>query len=253
MNIIDTNMSRHVKAINFVKNWKKKPDVPASSAKEDAIWHIKKISALIDNDERQCSAVLQLLNSRVTIDPRPKNLPSVERVYKLLKKDHTRTVNKYGKMIAFYKEVLNVINEMNLIERQFDLNQCLRNIQWLVYNRKAVEKVNDKLLNTNKEANRYIASRLEEMASAHTEFSIESNMLKQITDESLGCKSYMTRFSLFINAGFTATKHRPIFMILNIRSTDGDVMRYISNLPSSWNVLFIRLFDKSAEKERKGE
>lgn len=111
-NIIDT--------VEYIRNWEPTgKHAQFKDVKEESEFYSKKIAEFIQNDQEQCDSFAKLMATDIKVDPRIKNLPSLVRIHKLLKKEHQRICYDYGMMRKRHMDNLKWFNRMNGIDGHF--------------------------------------------------------------------------------------------------------------------------------------
>ena len=86
------------KAVEFVKKWTPNPDNSEKNPAADALWLKGRILDFLKQIKHEGTAVKQLLDCDIRIPHTVKGLPSIDKMYKLLKADYQKRGDHDGKV-----------------------------------------------------------------------------------------------------------------------------------------------------------
>ena len=224
--------------LRYVKEWRPEEDNKAKNPGEAAVFKSGKIRELLANDKLQCDALKKLMDSDMKVNPRVKNLPSIERLYKLLCQDNRDKVERYGRMLRKFREVNNIWNEVNILdghmyaattEEPWKLKHYepgIESDQWLVIDEKRGGECLAKLNKANKDYGEYLLKRV----MKHPK--LGDNALDIQPNQPYRMLTYVGK-----------TKHgaRPLFLVVYIEHSSGDFKKDLSQLPQEWVPLYVNV------------
>ena len=231
--------------LRYVKEWRPEEDNKAKNPGEAAVFKSGKIRELLDNDKLQCEALKKLMDCDLKVNPRVKNLPSVERLYKLLCQDNTAKSIRYGRMLRKFREVNNIWNEVNIIdghmyaattEEPWKLKHYEPGIEsdkWLVIDEKRGGECLAKLNKANKDYGDYLIKRfMKHPKLGDNTLDIQPNQL----------------YRMLTYVGKTKYGARPLFLVLYIEHSSGDFKKDLSKLPQEWVPLYVNVMSMPNRK-----
>ena len=110
------DFTKQLAAVDFIKRWKPNPNNSAKNPADDVAWRAMKVRELLDDADCQAESVKQLLDCDITIKNRPKRLPSIDRVYRLIKADNEKKRNHYNHILASFQNRFDVWSEVNQMD-----------------------------------------------------------------------------------------------------------------------------------------
>lgn len=231
--------------LRYVKEWRPEEDNKAKNPGEAAVFKSGKIRELLANDKLQCEALKKLMDSDLKVNPRVKNLPSVDRLYKLLCQDNKEKAERYGRMLRKFREVNNIWNEVNILdghmyaattEEPWKLKHYEPGIEsdkWLVIDEKRGGECLAKLNKANKDYGDYLIKRF----MKHPK--LGDNVLELQPNQPYRMLTYVGK-----------TKHgaRPLFLVVYIEHSSGDFKKDLSKLPQEWVPLYVNVMSMPNRK-----
>ncbi len=231
--------------LRYVKEWRPEEDNKAKNPGEAAVFKSGKIRELLANDKLQCEALKKLMDSDLKVNPRVKNLPSVDRLYKLLCQDNKEKAERYGRMLRKFREVNNIWNEVNILdghmyaattEEPWKLKHYEPGIEsdkWLVIDEKRGGECLAKLNKANKDYGDYLIKRF----MKHPK--LGDNVLELQPNQPYRMLTYVGK-----------TKHgaRPLFLVVYIEHSSGDFKKDLAKLPQEWVPLYVNVMSMPNRK-----
>lgn len=239
------NPVKQLAYLRYVKEWQPEEDNKARNPGEAAVFKAGKIRELLANDKLQCDALKKLMDSDVKINPRVKNLPSIDRLYKLLCQDNTEKADRYGRMLRKFREVNNIWNEVNIIdghmyaattEEPWKLKHYEPGIEsdsWLVIDEKRGGECLAKLNKANKDYGEYLVKRF----MKHP----------KLGDNGLDIQPNQP-YRMLTYVGKTKHGNRPLFVVVYIVHSSGDFKKDLSKLPQEWVPLYVNVMSMPNRK-----
>jgi hypothetical protein len=239
------NPVKQLAYLRYVKEWRPEEDNKAKNPGEAAVFKAGKIRELLANDKLQCDALKKLMDSDVKVNPRVKNLPSIDRLYKLLCQDNTEKADRYGRMLRKFREVNNIWNEVNIIdghmyaattEEPWKLKHYEPGIEsdsWLVIDEKRGGECLAKLNKNNKDYGEYLVKRF----MKHP----------KLGDNGLDIQPNQP-YRMLTYVGKTKHGSRPLFVVVYIVHSSGDFKKDLSKLPQEWVPLYVNVMSMPNRK-----
>lgn len=241
------NPTKQLSYLRYVKEWKPEEDNKAKNPGEAAVFKAGKIRELLANDKAQCEALKKLIGVDVSMTPRVRNLPPIDRLYKLLSKDNADKAGRYGRMLRKFREVNNIWNEVNIIdghmyaattEEPWQLKHYEPGIEsdkWLVIDEKRGGECLAKLNEINKDYGEYLVKRF----MKHPK--LGDNVLDIQPNQPYRMLTYV---------GKTKHGNRPMFLVVYIEHSSGDFKKDLSKLPQNWVPLYVNVLSMPNRKPR---
>ncbi len=230
------NPAKQLSYLRYIKEWQPEEDNKARNPGESAVFKAGKIRELLANDKAQCDAVKRLMDSDVSVKPHVKNLPSIDRIYKLMCKDHVRKVSEYGRMLARFKEVCNIWNEVNIIDAHMyaatleDPRQIkqyepgIETDQWVIVD---YDRGGDCLAGIKN--------------SDYHHYCIKCYMKHPKIGENGLALQPNQPYRMLTYVGKTKHVNRPLFLVVYIEHSSGDFKKDLSKLPQEWVPLYVNV------------
>lgn len=244
MEININNYTRQLAAVDFIKQWKPNPSNSAKNPADDIAWRAEKIRDMLKLMDSEAEAVKQLLDCDVQIKNRPKNLPSIDRVYGLLKADNAKRRNHYNRIINTFQDRFDVWSEVNQMDAHIYAATLDRFTDKKQENRFEPGIENYKLLKRIDNTDESFWKKLDEHTKYHDYQAYYNKRLvkheafnPEVDKLPDGANSYR----VFAYLGRMTDSHRPLFAMLYITHSTGDIKADLSKLPSKWKPIYIAL------------
>jgi len=232
------NLSKSLNYLRAVKEWQPEADNTAKNPYEAAVFKAGKIRELLADDKEQCEALKRLMDSNVSVNPRVRNLPSIDRLYNLMCKDHERKVTNYGRLLCKFREICNIWNEVNIIdghmyaattEEPWQLKHYEPGIEsdkWLVVDQERGGECLAKLNAANKDYGEYLTKRF----------------LKHPKMDKNGIELQPNQpYRMLTYVGKAKCNNRPLFLVIRVEHSTGDFKKDLSKLPQTWVPLYVNV------------
>lgn len=232
--------SKQLRHLRYIMEWLPSTGNGAKNPYDDAVWKARKIRELLADDKDQCEALKRLMDSEISIKPRVKNLPKLERLYKLMKQDHVRMEKSYGRMLSKLKEVCNIWNEINIIDghmyaattddpSKFKLfEKGIESDKWVVVDYER-GKACLAMLN-NDDYHQYLLK----CYARHPKCG--GNGVELQPNQPYRMLTYV---------GNTKSGNRPLFLVVYIEHSSGDFESDMKKLPHTWVPLYVNVLPMS--------
>lgn len=243
------NPSKSLNYLRAVKEWQPEPDNSARNPYEAAVFKAKMIRQLLADDKDQCQALKRLMDSEVSVRPRVRNLPNIDRIYKLMCKDHERKVSNYGRLLRKFSEICAIWNEVNIMdghmyaattEEPWQLKHYEPGIEsdsWLVVDQERGGECLAKLNASNKEYGEYLTKRF----------------LKHPKIDKDGVQLQPNQpYRMLTYVGNAKCCNRPLFLVVRIENSSGEFNKDLSKLPNTWVPLYVNVLSIPNRKASKG-
>jgi hypothetical protein len=227
------------KAVEFVKKWTPNPDNSEKNPAADALWLRGKVFDFLKQIKQEGIAVKQLLDCDIRIPNTVKGLPSIDKMYKLLKADYQKKCDHYGKFIRKYDAVADIWNGINQIDAHLfaatkedptsdkKFESGIEKDTW-----KRVGKFDQKFwdkLDSHSKYNDY-HNYGAQCAVKHPEYDTKNPEIK------LG--KIFTHYKVLAYLGRNVTQ-RPLFSVLKIFNTTGNFFDDMKKLPKDWKPIYV--------------
>lgn len=236
--------AKKIAAVDFIKRWKPNPNNTAKNPGDDVAWRAMKVRDLIKDNEDEAESVKKLLDCDIQIKDRPKKLPSIDRVYGLLKADNEKKRQRFNRILGTFQDRLDIWSEVN----QMDAHIYLATLDQFADEKQAkrfesglekydvfkridhTDEVFWKKLDEHTRFHDY-QDYYNKRVVNHQTFDFEKDKLPN------GARYYR----VFTYLGRMTGSHRPLFAVLYINGSKGDIRSDLAKLPKSWIPIYVAL------------
>ena len=233
----DNNLT--FKAVEFIKTWKPGSDNNAKNPSEDALWRRDRVKDFLRTIGRESEAVKELMDCEVRINNRPKGLPSLDKVYRLLKQDYQKKTSAYGNTIKKFHLVVDIWNEINKLDGHIYAS-TLNYPKDHKHFEEGIETSAWKRVSG-------IGSDFWKKLDSHSKFHDYETYGKKcvnthplMLDDKTAVPKDCPFYCVFAYLGRTVNQ-RPLFSVLQIYGTSGDFLDDMKKLPKGWIPIYVNI------------
>lgn len=240
-----------IKAVNFIKKWTPSKDNNAKNPAEDALWHIQQMERFLGILKREPEAVKELMDCDFHVKNRPKGLPSIDKVYKLLKADYVKRCGDYGRMINQYRVIVDLWNEINMMDAHI-YAASTENPKSIKGFEAGIETSAWKIISG-------IGPRFWKKLDSHSKYNDYENYGKNsfsghpfFDNKHPEVPASVKQYRMFVYLGRNVTQ-RPLFAVLHIFHSTGNVMDDIKKIPNDWTPVYVNVPEVAQKVEPETE
>lgn len=226
-----------IKAVNWIRDWTPNPDNDAKNPHDDVVWRMDKIREFLGKLKAECDGVKSLLDAKVTINPRPAVLPKITKIYDLLCADYKKHTFDLRNRVRFYKEVLDVYNCVNVMDGHIYAASQAEPSR-LKHYESGIEKDTWKVVGDSYANLRPLFASLDK--NNRTDYIDYYNrcLVKHPLLESpvIGEDTY----SMLMYLGRAKTGNRPMFQVVRVKNTTGNLKKDLEQLPKNWVPIYVK-------------